>query len=92
MEQLHNAELIQLEVVEFEELPNEYAITIPSKRIIKLRADTHESASKGESRGRFTVAHEPGAFDSSFKHNAPVCVFSGTIKSSIPRRCGMAGQ
>ncbi|HIG8794792.1 TPA: ImmA/IrrE family metallo-endopeptidase [Raoultella terrigena] len=60
MEQLHNAELIQLEIVEFEELPNEYAITIPSQRIIKLRADTHESASKGESRGRFTVAHELG--------------------------------
>lgn len=60
LEQLHNAEIIQLEVVEFDELPNEYAITIPSQRIIKLRADTQESASKGEARGRFTVAHELG--------------------------------
>lgn len=60
LEQLHNAELIKLEIVEFEELPNEYAITIPSQRTIKLRADTYESASKGESRGRFTVAHELG--------------------------------
>ena len=60
LEQLHNAELIRLEVVEFDELPNEYAVTIPSERIIKLRADTHESAYKGEPHGRFTVAHELG--------------------------------
>lgn len=60
LEQLHNAELIQLEVVEFDELPNEYAITIPSQRIIKLRADTHESALKKEARSRFTIAHELG--------------------------------
>ncbi|PEH72638.1 hypothetical protein CRM76_12210 [Edwardsiella tarda] len=60
LEQLHNAELIRLEIVEFDELPNEYAVTIPSERIIKLRSDTYESASKGEPHGRFTVAHELG--------------------------------
>lgn len=60
LEKLHNCELIQLEVVEFDELPNEYAITIPSQKIIKLRADTYQSADKREARGRFTVAHELG--------------------------------
>lgn len=60
LEKLHDAELIQLEIVEMEELPNEYAITIPSQRVIKLRADTHDSALKCEARGRFTVAHELG--------------------------------
>jgi hypothetical protein len=60
LEKMHDAELIQLEVVENHELPNEYAITIPSQKIIKLRADTQESAVKRESRGRFTVAHELG--------------------------------
>ncbi|ANI82386.2 ImmA/IrrE family metallo-endopeptidase [Kosakonia oryzae] len=60
LEKLHDAELIFLEVVENDELPNEYAITIPSQRIIKLRSDTYSSAFKGEPRSRFTVAHELG--------------------------------
>ncbi|MEN0578415.1 ImmA/IrrE family metallo-endopeptidase [Phytobacter palmae] len=60
LEKLHDAEVIVLEIVENEELPNEYAITIPSQRIIKLRTDTYNTAFKGEPRSRFTVAHELG--------------------------------
>lgn len=60
LEALHNAELLTLEVVEFEEMPNEYALTYPQQKIITLRNDTYKSALAGEHQGRFTVAHEIG--------------------------------
>ncbi|WP_145588167.1 ImmA/IrrE family metallo-endopeptidase [Yersinia rochesterensis] len=60
IERLHNQDLMELEVVEFNELPNEYAVTTPSLRQMKVRQDTYDSARRGEARARFTLAHELG--------------------------------
>lgn len=62
IEKLHNHEFLTFEIVETEEMPGEYAVTIPSQKKIIVRQDTYVSALKGESRGRFTLAHELGHF------------------------------
>lgn len=62
LDKLHNLEFLTLEVVEIDEMPGEYAVTIPSQKRIVVRSDTYVSAHKGESRGRFTLAHELGHF------------------------------
>jgi len=52
--------LDEFEVVERHLMPSQYALTTPSKRKMLIRDDTYDSARKGESRGRFTLAHEIG--------------------------------
>lgn len=50
------------EIVENHKLPNQYAVTYPSKNLIVLREDVYEGAISGVARDRFTIAHEIGHF------------------------------
>ncbi|WP_447876506.1 ImmA/IrrE family metallo-endopeptidase [Serratia fonticola] len=78
LDKLHNLEFLTFEVVENDEMPGEYALTIPSQKRIIVRNDTYLSAFKGESRGRFTLAHELGHF---FLHANTVPQFA---RSQVP--------
>lgn len=62
LERMKDRGLLKLEIVEKDELPTEFAVTIPSRRAMKVRDDTYTSAYKKEHRGRFTIAHELGHF------------------------------
>lgn len=42
------------------ELQSEYAKTIPSEKVVKIREDVYERAIKGNPRDIFTIAHEIG--------------------------------
>lgn len=50
----------ELEIVLPEEMPYEYGLTFPEKKVIRLREDVYENAISGVGRDRFTVAHEIG--------------------------------
>ncbi|HFT1684962.1 ImmA/IrrE family metallo-endopeptidase [Providencia stuartii] len=60
LEYLHNKEAILMHIVEFNEMPSEYAIALPKSREIIIREDTYENAINGVPRDRFTLAHELG--------------------------------
>lgn len=48
------------EIVDMDELPNEYAVTYPEENKILIREDVYERAIEGIPRDRFTIAHEIG--------------------------------
>ena len=50
------------EIVEDEELPNEYAETDIINNVIRIRSSVYERAYNGNPRDRFTIAHELGHF------------------------------
>lgn len=50
------------EIIEVHKLPNKYAVTYPSKNLIKIREDVYLGAISGNGRDRFTIAHEIGHF------------------------------
>ena len=49
-----------IEVVPIVEMPNQYALTFPKTKCIKIREDVYDGAIAGNARDRFTIAHEIG--------------------------------
>lgn len=60
IEELHNRELIELEVCESSDLPHDYANATPSQKKVSVRQEVYHQAARGEARARFTMAHELG--------------------------------
>ena len=54
--------LIEMEVCEDYEMPNEYAVYSPQKNLLRVRNSVYEGACAGNPRVRFTLAHELGHF------------------------------
>jgi len=49
-----------LEITDSHELGSKYALTIPEKKVVKVRQDVYEEACKGDPHHLFTLAHELG--------------------------------
>ena len=49
---------IDYQIVEYHELPNEYAVYCPHSNKITIREDVYEAACNGDGRHRLTIAHE----------------------------------
>jgi len=60
LELLHQNELIEFEIVEKNEMPNDYGLTYPKKNKIVIREDVYDAAVDNDGFGRFTIAHELG--------------------------------
>lgn len=54
--------LIEMEICEDYEMPNEYAVYPPQKNLLRIRNSVYEGACAGNPRDRFTLAHELGHF------------------------------
>ncbi len=50
----------EMHIVPDEDMDNNYAETIPSLKICRIRESVYENAIKGSPRDRFTIAHEIG--------------------------------
>lgn len=50
----------ELDIVRDDELPDRYAETYPSEKIIRIRESVYNNAYNGDARSRFTIAHEIG--------------------------------
>lgn len=62
-EPLQNGEvLLNYEIVDNQEMPNEYATYSPKTNTIRIRQSVYEGACEGNGRDRFTLAHELGHF------------------------------
>lgn len=47
-----------LELVQDKDMPDNYAITIPSQSLVRIRESVYLNAISGSTRDRFTIAHE----------------------------------
>lgn len=60
VELMNHSALIEFEIVENEEMPNDYGLTYPKRNKIIIREDVYDKAFAGDGFGRFTMAHELG--------------------------------
>ena len=60
IELMASLEQIELEIVEEEQMPNDYGLTYPNKNRILIRQDVYNQAVANKGFGRFTMAHELG--------------------------------
>jgi len=51
---------VHIEIVQQNEMPNDYAQATPEQRKIRLREDVYNAMCRGNARARFTLAHELG--------------------------------
>ena len=54
--------ILNYEIVENSEMPDEYATYSPKNNTIRIRESVYDGACKGNGRDRFTLAHEFGHF------------------------------
>jgi len=52
--------MFDIEIVSREDMPEEYATTSQTGRLMRIREDTYRKACSGNGRARFTLAHELG--------------------------------
>jgi len=71
-----------LEIVTPSSMNNEYGVTYPEKKLIRLREDVYEKAANGSFRDRFTIAHEIGHY---FMHSPEKIAFARSqVKDEVP--------
>lgn len=72
------------EIIPVEDMPNRYAETDPTNKIIRIREDVYDRACDDNPRDRFTIAHEIGHL---FLHREiNIVLFSSNGKSCLPKR------
>lgn len=60
LDHLRDSGQIEFEIVEDDQLQNEYAVSVPNERLIKVRQTVYHNAINGVPRDCFTLAHELG--------------------------------
>lgn len=60
LEALHANELIEMEIIPKNEMPDKYGLSYPSERRILIREDVYDLARKNNGFARSTIAHELG--------------------------------
>lgn len=83
--------LVNLDIVDDDELPEEYAAYYPQHNLLKIRQSVYLGACNGNGRDRFTIAHELGHF---FLHRHAEVILSryDSKTEEIPAYCNPEWQ
>lgn len=60
LDHLRDSEQIEFEIVDDNQLQNEYAVSVPNEKLIRVRQSVYHNAILGVPRDCFTLAHELG--------------------------------